>query len=165
MSPEEDKSLRLDQLWRAESWTMWVIVSSWRLRGYCRRKWPSWNQVALSIPLRSPARLASPRSLSFSFSILFSLSSPPLPSALLAPLNPSFHLAFPSFVHPSVFSFPPFLDYSSLLWYFLDRTWKGAHEETTKFVIPRLCSSLSSLSYIFHSINNICGHSNILVVS
>lgn len=116
MSPEEDKSLRLDQSRRAESWTMWVIVSSWRLRGYCRRKWPSWNQVALSIPLRSPARLASPRSLSFSFSILFSLSSPLLPSALLAPLNPSFHLAFPSFVHHSVFSFPPFLDYSSLLW-------------------------------------------------
>ena len=62
VSPEEDKSLRLDQQRRAESWTMWVIVSSWRLRGYCRRKWPLWNQVALSIPLRSPARLASPLS-------------------------------------------------------------------------------------------------------
>lgn len=46
----------------------------------------------------------------------------------------------------------------------LDRTWKGAHEETTKFVIPRLRSSLRSLSYIFHSINDICAHSNIVVV-
>lgn len=86
---------------RAESWTMWVIVSSWRLRGYCRRKWPSWIQVALSIPLRSPARLATPLSLAPCSLFLFPRCPPrPFPpSALFAPSNRSFRLAFPSFIH------------------------------------------------------------------
>lgn len=166
MSPEEDKSLRLDQSRRAESWTMWVIVSSWRLRGYCRRKWPSWNQVALSIPLRSPARLASPRSLSlflFLHLVLALFTSSPFCSACSfeSVISPRFSLFRPS-LGVFVPSFLRLLVAPLIL--SLDRTWKGAREETTKFVIPRLCSSLRSLSYILHSINDICAHSNIVVV-
>lgn len=106
---------------------MWVIVSSWRLRGYCRRKWPSLIQVALSIPLPDP-RLALPRRslalrplfLSLSLSSLPTSSPPSPPSALFAPSNQSFRLAFPSFIHDArhvaLFSSPPFLreDYSIL---------------------------------------------------
>lgn len=105
---------------------MWVIVSSWRLRGYCRRKWPSLIQVALSIPLPDP-RLALPRRslalrpLFLSLSLLAAhLLAPLPPSALFAPSNQSFRLAFPSFIHDArhvaLFSSPPFLheDYSIL---------------------------------------------------
>lgn len=80
---------------------MWVIVSSWRLRGYCRRKWPSWIQVALSIPLPDP-RLALPRRSLALRPLFLSPRCPPRsspPSALFAPSNRSFRLAFPSFVH------------------------------------------------------------------
>ena len=123
---------------RAESWTMWVIVSSWRLRGYCRRKWPSLIQVALSIPLPDP-RLALPRRslalrplfLSLSLSSLPTSSPPSPPSALFAPSNQSFRLAFPSFIHDAryvaLFSSPPFLHEEYILSFgrsFLS-LWKG----------------------------------------
>lgn len=99
---------------RAESWTMWVIVSSWRLRGYCRRKWPSWIQVALSIPLRSLARLATPlsRSLSLSLSSLpTSLPPPPFCSvcSFESVISPCFSLFRPSPTSPRVVFLPSFL--------------------------------------------------------
>lgn len=117
---------------------MWVIVSSWRLRGYCRRKWPSLIQVALSIPLPDP-RLALPRRslalrplfLSLSLSSLPTSSPPSPPSALFAPSNQSFRLAFPSFIHDArhvaLFSSPPFLHEEYILSFgrsFLS-LWKG----------------------------------------
>lgn len=101
-----------------------VMASSWLL--------PS--KVAVVDPgsfvdptTRSPARLATPlpRSPS-SLSLFLSLSSLPTssppspPSALFAPSNQSFRLAFPSFIHDArhvaLFSSPPFLheDYSIL---------------------------------------------------
>lgn len=82
---------------------MWVIVSSWRLRGYCRRKWPSLIQVALSIPLPDP-RLALPRRslalrplfLSFSLSPRCPPPRPPPPLLLcLLPRISHFALLFP----------------------------------------------------------------------
>lgn len=95
---------------------MWVIVSSWRLRGYCRRKWPSWIQVALSIPLRSPARLATPLSLAPCSLFLFP-RCPPRPSppfcsvcSLESVISPCFSLFHPCPTsHVALFSFPPFL--------------------------------------------------------
>lgn len=99
-----------------------VMASSWLL--------PS--KVAVVDPgsfvdptTRSPARLAtplprSPSSLSLSLSSLPTSSPPSPPSALFAPSNQSFRLAFPSFIHDArhvaLFSSPPFLreDYSIL---------------------------------------------------
>lgn len=85
---------------------MWVIVSSWRLRGYCRRKWPSLIQVALSIPLPDP-RLALPRRslalrplfLSFSLSPRCPPPRPPPPfcsvCSLESVISPCFSLFHP----------------------------------------------------------------------
>lgn len=112
-----------------------VMASSWLL--------PS--KVAVVDPgsfvdptTRSPARLATPlpRSPS-SLSLFLSLSSLPTssppspPSALFAPSNQSFRLAFPSFIHDArhvaLFSSPPFLHEEYILSFgrsFLS-LWKG----------------------------------------